>query len=401
MGLCKKKNLPIPKGPYAASYLDFMTEYSSEGIFLRLHYPTSSSSPLSEQSKQWLPWIPHDKYIKGLAFVVGMWIILIRLIMWWYGGYMHIPAMYEAKLLAKSQRKNRKLPVIIFSHGFGAARFLCSTLLTELASQGYAVASLEHRDTSACATYYYQSPAHRDRDERTWIRHVRLEVGATNYTLRNKQVKYRRDECIKALDLLEEINNGSASKNILNTSVDLSDFEGQLDLDQVTIMGHSFGGATALLTLSSDPRFKQGVILDGWMFPLKDEKLEVSQPLLFINTPTFHISSNLTAMERVISSPPGSRRQLFIIKTSTHETQTDTPFVVGYWLDLFKPKIDPILGSSINNSLIITFLKSYTGLPDDVSKDLQVLDEHREMIIEGKLPSPVPRPRKGFIQLLG
>ncbi|XP_046687171.1 platelet-activating factor acetylhydrolase-like [Homalodisca vitripennis] len=89
-------------------------------------------------------------------------------------------------------------------------------------------------------------------------------------------------------------------------------------------MGHSFGGATALLTLSSDYRFKQGVILDGWMFPLKEEKLEVAQPLLFINTPTFHITSNLTVMERFISSPPGSHRQLFIIKTSNHETQTDT-----------------------------------------------------------------------------
>uniref|UniRef100_A0A1B6JN94 1-alkyl-2-acetylglycerophosphocholine esterase n=2 Tax=Homalodisca TaxID=139475 RepID=A0A1B6JN94_9HEMI len=135
------------------------------------------------------------------------------------------------------------------------------------------------------------------------------------------------------------------------------------------------------------------------MFPLKEEKLEVAQPLLFINTPTFHITSNLTVMERFISSPPGSHRQLFIIKTSNHETQTDTPFVVGYWLDLFKPKIDPKLGSSINNSLIITFLKSYTDLPDNISKELQVLDENRELIIEGKLPSSVPRARKRFITL--
>uniref|UniRef100_A0A1B6M453 1-alkyl-2-acetylglycerophosphocholine esterase n=1 Tax=Graphocephala atropunctata TaxID=36148 RepID=A0A1B6M453_9HEMI len=399
MGIFKKNHLPIPTGPYIVSCLDLMTEFSSEGIFLRLHYPTATASANSEQSKKWVPWIPHDKYIQGFAFVVGLWTFFLRLVMWWYGGYMHIPAIHKGKLLPTTQRKNRKLPVIIFSHGFGAARFLCSTLLTELASQGYVVAALEHRDTSACATYYYQSPAHRDRDERTWIPHIRLEVGAKHYTLRNKQLNLRRDECIKALNLLEEINNGNVSNNISNTSIDLSEFEGQLDLDKVTIMGHSFGGATALLSLSSDCRFKQGVILDGWMFPLKEEKLEVPQPLLLINTPTFHISSNLTVMEGFVSRPPDAHRQLYIIKRSTHETQTDTPFVLGYWLDLFKPKIDPQLGSSINNSLIIKFLKSHTDSPDDITRELQVLSEQSERIIEGKLPSPVP-PRKGFISLL-
>jgi hypothetical protein len=50
--------------------------------------------------------------------------------------------------------------------------------------------------------------------------------------------------------------------------------------------GHSFGGATTLLGLSEDPRFKVGIVLDGWLFPIKDEDIvkSVNQPVLFVNT---------------------------------------------------------------------------------------------------------------------
>lgn len=51
-------------------------------------------------------------------------------------------------------------------------------------------------------------------------------------------------------------------------------------------LGHSFGGATTLLTLAKDTRFKMGLVLDGWLFPIRDEELaaDVKQPVLFINT---------------------------------------------------------------------------------------------------------------------
>lgn len=44
-----------------------------------------------------------------------------------------------------------------------------------------------------------------------------------------------------------------------------------------------------------------GVILDGWMFPLKEEDLVIERPLIFINTLTFHIDSNLKVMEKYAS----------------------------------------------------------------------------------------------------
>ena len=52
-------------------------------------------------------------------------------------------------------------------------------------------------------------------------------------------------------------------------------------------LGHSFGGATTLLTLSKDSRFKVGIVLDGWLFPLRDDEdvaKSAKQPVLFVNT---------------------------------------------------------------------------------------------------------------------
>ena len=51
------------------------------------------------------------------------------------------------------------------------------------------------------------------------------------------------------------------------------------------ICGHSFGGATTCLALAKDSRFRVGIALDAWMFPLKEEEIgaDLEQPLFFIN----------------------------------------------------------------------------------------------------------------------
>ena len=45
-----------------------------------------------------------------------------------------------------------------------------------------------------------------------------------------------------------------------------------MNLDNCYLMGHSFGGATVLLTASKDDRFKAVVAIDPWMFPVKEHK---------------------------------------------------------------------------------------------------------------------------------
>lgn len=69
----------------------------------------------------------------------------------------------------------------------------------------------------------------------------------------------------------------------------------------------------------SFPAFRFGVILDPWMFSLKEElnlPSTVKQPLLFINTETFHIAPNFHAVKKYTdtTSDGCGKRTVFTIR---------------------------------------------------------------------------------------
>lgn len=123
------------------------------------------------------------------------------------------------------------------------------------------------------------------------------------------QVNHRADECSRMLDVIINLNKGEIPANIMDivpskqgNGFKFEDLVGNIDTDNITMIGHSFGGATALLSMSKRPELKQGILLDPWMFPVKGEGLpeKLKQPLLFINTETFHVVPNVKAMEKYL-----------------------------------------------------------------------------------------------------
>ena len=70
------------------------------------------------------------------------------------------------------------------------------------------------------------------------------------------QLKIRAADARRALDLLGLLNEGSAVGNLMGEKFNFGQFKGRLDLDRAGMMGHSFGGATTIQTLSEDQRFK-------------------------------------------------------------------------------------------------------------------------------------------------
>ncbi|XP_066993943.2 platelet-activating factor acetylhydrolase isoform X2 [Anabrus simplex] len=324
------RHLPVSEGPYVPGCFDLMTDYSPDGCFVRLHYPTSLSQ-VKNHSNRWIPWLPHRRYLEGFAYVLNLWTILIKFIIYLFSGKMYIPIVWGEPL----QKTDKKLPVIVFSHGLGATRFFYSILCAELASHGFVVAALEHRDSSACTSFYYKSSEDKEKLKPTWIPFKRVPLGPNHYAAREQQDR--------------------------------------LDLSNLTMMGHSFGGATALFTLAKDSRFKVGVILDGWMFPLKEETDlpdKVQLPLLFVNTQTFPIPSNVAIMKKFVENAPiHHEREVYTIRLTTHENQTDTPYLIGYWLNFFMKKLDPVIGTRINHHLIIRFLDKHVGVPSGGVQD--------------------------------
>jgi len=278
--------------------------------------------------------------------------------------------------------------VIVFSHGLGTSRFFYSIVCMELASYGFVVAAVEHRDESAAASYYYKSEDMRTNAIPSWIKFKVIGLGRGHFQARRKQVTRRVQECRRVVDILEKLNSGKYVENVLGKDFDLAQFKERLNLTSLTMMGHSFGGATALLTLGQDSRFKFGVILDPWMFSLKEElnlPNTIKQPLLFVATETFHVATNFHAVKKYTDSTPDGcgERTAFTIRGTTHESQADSPHIVSYWLNWRMRKLPPVVASRINNHLILDFLQKHIGLDHELDNSL--LTTHAHSVVEGML----------------
>jgi dienelactone hydrolase len=122
-----------------------------------------------------------------------------------------------------------KHPVLLFSPGLGVPPQAYLTFTEQLASQGYVVVGLTHTDP------------------------VEFVQDASNSQLRDAALQQRVTDTQFVLHQLEYLN--QADPNGVLT--------GRLDLEQVGILGHSFGGATAAEAMRIDSRFDAGINLDG------------------------------------------------------------------------------------------------------------------------------------------
>lgn len=80
------------------------------------------------------------------------------------------------------------------------------------------------------------------------------------YFIHSFQVKQRAVDAKQALNMLYLLNDGVDIQNMLeaddiSNGFDFGQFKGSLNVKSAAVMGHSFGGATTVQTLSEDPRF--------------------------------------------------------------------------------------------------------------------------------------------------
>lgn len=352
-----RKHIPLPTGPFPVGCLDFMTGYSIEGSFFRLYYPCTNNSDTLEKQLQWPAWLPHEDYLNGYASFLKVPKRLFKLSYRYIVGDVFIPAVWEA------EPSKGHFPVVIFSHGVASCRTTYTTICLELASQGYIVAAVEHRDNSACHSYFlrqsegqeneYKMDSDQSEDGyhypedwdyqtesrlrnkpapiREWVNYDQRSLSRKEYPERKRQLRQRTEECVRALDILEALNKGEPVVNILDPFFKANNFEGIMDMSKVSLAGHSFGGATTIHTLSIDLRFKVGLCLDTWMLPLmKDDDVMamVTQPILFVNMEKFQTNRNLRLMSKLENSEV--ERKVVTIKGSNHLDQCDMSFVCGW-----------------------------------------------------------------------
>ncbi len=111
-----------------------------------------------QKHDKWLRWCPSREYARGYISLITQ--SLSSLLSWfflWLIGNPYMPVIGGSPALLKPPEKRNRMnpgtwPVIVYSHGMASMRTTYSILLTNLASHGYFIAAVEHRDGTAPAT---------------------------------------------------------------------------------------------------------------------------------------------------------------------------------------------------------------------------------------------------------
>ncbi|WP_068878281.1 hypothetical protein [Phenylobacterium sp. CCH9-H3] len=216
---------------------------------------------------------------------------------------------------ASVSNARRTWPVVIFSPGYGAPRAFYTGLAADLASRGYVVLTVDHP---------YEAAVTQLADGRA--------VGPAQYYGRGdtERIAYmERQIPIRAADLrfvLDQLARPGAIGPQL---------AGRLDTDRVAAIGHSFGGATAVLAASEDPRIRAVADIDGMLYgPVRGEALK--GPLLLLESDhdgTGFRARYVAATEAVLSRVPAGGWR-YAIGGANHFSFTDADYffsLPGRW----------------------------------------------------------------------
>lgn len=294
--------LPPYTGPYEIGILDVETEVqkrvihgailkeSGEKAFelstlaITLYYP--SSLPIAPPSSHpWArPWLPQPVSLIGVGYarLAGVMFPPLQSVftfgLWFLGSGTVIPGVVDAPILEekgklldesagvdhskieqeheelKRGEKWGRLPCVVFTHGMAGMSQSYSHYLGSIASHGYVVAAVEHRDGSGPGTIVHYPNG---KEKKVW--HMKLQdlehtPSMTDLDLKEAQLAFREAEISETIKLFTQLNAGDAP--IVNLKPDspresLPGFKGRLDLDAVTVAGHSYGATGVMRALKS------------------------------------------------------------------------------------------------------------------------------------------------------
>ncbi|CAL1701106.1 unnamed protein product [Somion occarium] len=294
-------------------------------IAFTAYYPADVSSLGTRKCWQghhrYLPWLPRPikEVLRGYAHFgnVSFWFVYILCRA--FVSHIKFPAHLNAPLLSPLERKDdrgRPWPLVIFSHGLGGTRTSYSHFCSRLAAQGRVVLAIEHQDgTAPIVTPLSPVPGLEKEFQPEYRLYTKLEDvywdndTGDKYAFKAEQLLYRRLEVYlmhkffkhliesdeTTLPIIPSCNevhtvDGPWNFNLNNRPDDLAfwkswhmdsqnpDRKVECNRD-ISLTGHSFGGATVLSILSEPPPtlyaaqfdpipFNHALALDPWVDPL-------------------------------------------------------------------------------------------------------------------------------------
>jgi len=271
---------------------------------------------------------------------------------------------------AAAKAPSQPYPVILYNHGYGGFTTVHQTVCEELASHGYVVVSVGHAYESALflkpdgsvKVYDPQNKAYRARlaesdgseQERLKdmiIRAVNSADRENSYRqLLEKSPLHQQSVQIWAADnrfVLTKLERINADDPVL---------KGILDLENIGIVGHSLGGATAGEMASTEPKIKAGINMDGFQFGgLLDTELHVPFMFMWENGRNNVDASN--ANDLFFQKSQADCYSL-VIKGFEHASFTDLPLFTNIWQSA-EPTPESLRAIRLQREYILAFFNKH------------------------------------------
>ena len=330
--------------------------FQIDTILCSIFYPSETDATTSKPKHSWVP-KPTSLYGEGYArlahmdsstakhlFTLGVSMLV--------GGHriraevdvpLHGPAQPGAEEKPTETPDNvglPKFPVVFFSHGTASTRTGYTHLCGELASRGFLVVAIEHRDGSGPGSLIMGG------DTTKYVPYITedmLSPQPKTSRLREMQLAMRQAEVGEAVKILRSINDGhGADVRFLNTRNEgetLRGWKNRVDFSRMTIAGHSFGATLALQVLKGGPSpdlpFNGGIMLDPGKAsgPLNTE---INVPILVVHSQAwsskhtiFHGKPHFEVVKQLVQGVKDRVNAAWFItfKGTAHPSITDAPVI--------------------------------------------------------------------------
>lgn len=321
--------------------------FQMETVLFSIYYPAIKGASSSKRH----PWIPKPISLRaeGFARVIHMNNFIVRPIfrfaLWMIAGGIEIPAKVDVPILGTTEENDQDAyPVMVFSHGMISSRTDYTNYCGELASRGYIVAALEHRDGS-CPSTTIRSKKRKDQ-KRFYFgeKQLRSDPPMKSAQLKKEQLAFRQAEIEETISVLRKISSGEGpgiyEQNLRKEGHCLHNWEDRIDMDHLVVGGHSYGATGALQALKAGPNSTTipaigGIALDPGKGsgPLNND---IDVPLLVIHSDSwsakhtiFHGRPHFDTVKNLVQGVldrVGASWFLTSLKTS-HPSVTDAPLI--------------------------------------------------------------------------
>ncbi|KAI0686666.1 platelet-activating factor acetylhydrolase [Cytidiella melzeri] len=333
VGVCDLE-LPVPRQTFGTFKYKQMPDSDVAGIAMdtvlcSLFYPCERQE--KQRGVAWFPKLAQtiDGFLKMAKRTPNVWYRMAAYPV--AAAAIHgttFPATKDATL-ANPPSELGKWPLMLFSHGVGCSRLMYSAFCGEMASRGFVVASLEHRDgTSPSSTIASEDGTMTIVD---WLEWSDLywpdleEQPADDTTLRHAQIQLRKAELETLIDAIQKLSQGE-SVTRYSSSADGFDWSRMKNVDasKPIIAGHSLGGSAALASSSAgNIDYRAVIVFDPAVQRLEPWKSPLPHPLLMVNSEEFTVGREYAIFSEQIAHTATTEMQVYSIGGATHPSFSD------------------------------------------------------------------------------